>query len=200
MGRRQEIKNLPASIRERLKNMARKQSIDFNRVLLLYMQIDIGFGDILKPDAILFDYPVLLGRESIKLRAYSWESVIAEKFEAIVQLSEVNSRFKDFYDIYFLSHTLNFAGSRLVLAIGETFRHRGTDLHAFTEVFRKSFATDSNRIQMWTAFQKKMRFDASLIFADVVVDIERFLSPVIEAILQNNEFTSVWNHEQGTWQ
>ena len=65
------------------------------------LQIDVGFGDVIIPSPIKFNFPVLLEDEEIEISAYSWESVIAEKFEAIVSLSEFNSRLKDFYDINF---------------------------------------------------------------------------------------------------
>lgn len=87
--------------------------------MVMPLQIDVGFGDVVSPDSIEFEFPVLLDKIPISLRAYSWETVIAEKFEAIVVLSEANSRFKDFYDICFLSQTVNFQGSQLALVISE---------------------------------------------------------------------------------
>jgi len=53
------------------------------------LQIDIGFGDVIRPSPIMFNFPVLIEEEVIEISAYSWESVIAEKFEAIVKLSDL---------------------------------------------------------------------------------------------------------------
>jgi hypothetical protein len=52
------------------------------------------------PEVITADYPVLLGMDCPKIKMYSFESVVAEKYEAIVSLGELNSRMKDFYDIF----------------------------------------------------------------------------------------------------
>lgn len=67
------------------------------------IQIDLGFGDVVVPDEIKMDYPSLLDFKKPNIKAYSLETVIAEKFEAILSLSLINSRMKDFYDIYILS-------------------------------------------------------------------------------------------------
>jgi hypothetical protein len=63
------------------------------------MQLDIGFGDLVHPKATLIDYPVLLDDEVPKLRGYPKETVVAEKFQAMIHLGELNSRLKDFYDL-----------------------------------------------------------------------------------------------------
>ena len=93
------------------------------------VSIDIGFGDIVYPDRIKMDFPVLLDMEIPSVNAYSIYSAIAEKFEAIVSLGRYNSRYKDFYDIYAISqkHTLN--GSDLYNALVETFNHRNTSFN-----------------------------------------------------------------------
>jgi predicted nucleotidyltransferase component of viral defense system len=65
--------------------------------------IDIGFGDAIEPGAVLIDYPALLDMPAPRLRAYARETVIAEKFQAMVALGRANSRMKDFYDIWVLS-------------------------------------------------------------------------------------------------
>lgn len=87
----------------------------------IHMQIDIGFGDIvyLHPkEAIL---PTLLDLPPPKLLSYTQESAIAEKFEAMVKLGVINSRMKDFYDIWMLSRQFNFNGAQLAEAINLTF-------------------------------------------------------------------------------
>ena len=69
----------------------------------LPISIDIGFGDVIYPDAVKMDFPVILDMEAPKVNAYSLESSIAEKLEAIVHNGYLNSRYKDFYDIYILT-------------------------------------------------------------------------------------------------
>jgi predicted nucleotidyltransferase component of viral defense system len=84
--------------------------IDGARVPVL---IDIGFGDAIEPGLDEIDYPVLLDAPAPKLRGYRHETVVAEKFEAIVKLGRANSRMKDFYDIWMLSREYEFKGDAL---------------------------------------------------------------------------------------
>jgi len=77
------------------------------------LQMDIAFGDIIVPKARVMEFPTLLEEESPKIKVYSIESIISEKFEAMIKLAMVNSRMKDFYDIYTLSISHNFQGSKL---------------------------------------------------------------------------------------
>ncbi|TIM64614.1 MAG: nucleotidyl transferase AbiEii/AbiGii toxin family protein, partial [Mesorhizobium sp.] len=75
--------------------------------------IDIGFGDATEPGAEMLDYPSMLEFPATRLRAYARETVIAEKFQAMVALGRANSRMKDFYDIWILSRSFDFADDRL---------------------------------------------------------------------------------------
>src|SRR6516165_4040007 len=79
--------------------------------------VDIGFGDSVEPGIETIDYPSLLDLPAPRLRAYAPETVIAEKFQAMVSLGRANSRMKDFYDIWVLTKTFDFAPDRLALAI-----------------------------------------------------------------------------------
>ena len=99
--------------------------------------LDIGFYDIVVPGIITADYPVLLDMDYPKIKMYSFESVIAEKFEAIVSLGELNSRMKDFYDIFVLLSEKKFDRDVLQRAIVETFKRRGTDIQKSDQVFKK---------------------------------------------------------------
>lgn len=90
------------------------------------IQIDIGFGDAVTPDPQLVDCPSLLGLPSATLRAYPRETVVAEKFEALVSLDIANSRMKDFYDIWVLSSSFDYDGKILSQAMQATFERRGT--------------------------------------------------------------------------
>ena len=93
--------------------------------------VDIGFNDIVVPEIITANYPVLLDMDYPKIKMYSFESVVAEKFEAIVSLGELNSRMKDFYDIFILLSEKYFNRDILQKAIVETFIRRGTDILKF---------------------------------------------------------------------
>ncbi|GAB6137981.1 nucleotidyl transferase AbiEii/AbiGii toxin family protein [Halanaerobaculum tunisiense] len=92
------------------------------------LQLDIGFGDAIVPNPQKLDYPGLLDLKRPKINAYSLESVIAEKFESMLSLSLINSRMKDFYDIYTIANSKPFDGRVLQEAITTTIQKRGAPL------------------------------------------------------------------------
>lgn len=105
------------------------------------VSIDIGFGDLVYPERVKMQFPVMLDMPVPDIYAYSIYSVIAEKFEAIVSLGNANSRYKDFYDIYILAKHYNLEGEELRKAVNENFKHRETDFYdivAFESEFMKS--------------------------------------------------------------
>jgi predicted nucleotidyltransferase component of viral defense system len=90
------------------------------------LQIDVGLGDAIVPASEELEYPTLLKFPAPKLHAYSKESVVAEKFEAMVKLSMANSRMKDFYDLWVLAQRFEFESATLAAAIQATFKTRRT--------------------------------------------------------------------------
>ena len=97
------------------------------------MQVDIGFGDKVHPNVVQADYPVLLDLPAPSLRMYPPETVAAEKVEAMVHLGSLNSRMKDFYDVWRLSQQFEFDDAVLSETIRQTFDNRGTTLMSFDE-------------------------------------------------------------------
>lgn len=135
------------------------------------LQVDIGFGDIVTPENLQLEYPVLLdGMEIPVVRAYSVETVIAEKFQAMIELSLFNSRMKDFYDIYKLLVNKNYNADLLQQAIISTFKNRETSYVKEHSLFTPEFATDNQRKQNWAAFLRKIKRDLDLSF-DVVMQV-----------------------------
>ena len=98
------------------------------------------------------DYPTLLNNKSAKVLAYSKETIVAEKFEAIVKLTTFNSRMKDFFDIVFLANEFDFDGSILQSAISNTFKQRKTDLNSALEMLDSDFGDQPNFKTSWEAF------------------------------------------------
>jgi len=93
------------------------------------MQLDIGFSDEILSKAEFVDYPGLLSDEkSIRVKGYPKESVISEKFHAMVYRAELNSRWKDYYDIWLISETFAFESSSVQKAIETTFKKRKMEL------------------------------------------------------------------------
>lgn len=125
------------------------------------MQLDIGFGDAVVPGPIWIDYPELRDFGTPHLLGYTLESAIAEKYQAMVYLGMVNSRMKDFYDIWFLARGFSFDGERLCQAIKATFSRCKTDLPTGTPVaLTPAFADDPAKQRQWEAFLRKTRVDA----------------------------------------
>ncbi len=162
------------------------------------ISIDIGFGDIVYPDRVMMDFPVLLDMEVPAVYAYSISSVIAEKYEAIVSLGDANSRYKDFYDIYVLADRYDLNGKELREAIKETFEHRGTgfdDIYAFKEAF---LASDIHR-KRWKAFLKKKKTLLNVEFDELVALFKTLLIPINESINGGTDYLATWNHGSRKW-
>ena len=96
------------------------------------IQADIGFGDAVTPEARETEYPTLLGNPAPHLRAYPRETVVAEKYQALVNLGMANSRMKDFYDLWVIAREFDFDGLTLSEAIRNTFSRRRTALPEYT--------------------------------------------------------------------
>jgi len=164
----------------------------------VHLQIDIGFGDIVIPKPVKIRYPVLLNLESPELNVYSFESVIAEKFETMVSLASLNSRMKDFYDIYMLLNKRDFDGRVLQEAFYETFQRRGTILEKDIEIFTHEFVIDSVRNKQWNMFLKRICKN-NIKFQKIIEDIKKFTWPVYNAILKEDEFLYQWKSQKSEW-
>lgn len=141
------------------------------------LTIDVGFGDAVEPGVEVLDYPTLLDFPAPRLRAYARETVIAEKFQAMVALGRANTRLKDFYDIWIISRSFGFEGDRLARAIASTFGRRGTRVPTeLPDALTPAFAADEQKQQQWRAFIGDVAFDPGDL-ARVIPDIATFLMP-----------------------
>jgi predicted nucleotidyltransferase component of viral defense system len=159
------------------------------------MQVDIGFGDAVTPAAVEGDYPNLLSDlPRANLRMYPRETVVAEKLEAITTLGMLNTRFKDYYDLHYLSQTFGFDGATLAAAISSTFARRGTPLPPEAPIGLTSiFATDPTKATQWKAFKKRIGDQASSgLLEDVVTTVAAFVMPPLNAAATQKPFTSTW--------
>lgn len=163
------------------------------------LQFDIGFGDVVVPKPQLIDYPVLLDMATPQVQAYSKESVISEKFEAMITLSVMNSRMKDFYDIYILLTTNDFDGRILYEAVFETFQQRGTVLEKEHPLFIANFAEDESRTKQWLAFVRRLGIDEPPAFKIVMTCLVDFLKPIYQSILNEKEFFGHWSCINRAW-
>lgn len=139
--------------------------------------IDIGYGDALDPSAETVEYPVLLDLPAPRLRAYTRETVIAEKFQAMVALGRANTRMKDFYDIWILSRTFTFDDDRLSRAIAATFERRITPIpNEPPDALSDAFAQDAQKQAQWQAFVAGVATAAGPLDA-IIADVSAFLMP-----------------------
>lgn len=162
------------------------------------VSIDIGFGDVIYPERMKMEFPVLLDMEVPEVYAYSIYSVIAEKFEAIVSLGLANGRYKDFYDIYVLADRYGLGGTELKNAIVETFTHRGTGFDDIA-AFEDDFTEDATRQGRWNSFIKKKKAIVKVEFAETMQLLKVLLLPIVDAIHKAEPFEKKWDRETKTW-
>jgi predicted nucleotidyltransferase component of viral defense system len=158
--------------------------------------IDIGFGDATEPDLTEMNLPVLLDFPAPHLRAYARETVIAEKFQAMVALGRANSRMKDLYDIWVLSRTHEFKGDNLARAIAATFARRKTEIPSEPpDALTSSFAEDLAKIQQWNSFVDDVALQPGSL-AEVVRNLTAFLMPHAAAAITLTKVQGSASNEQ----
>lgn len=167
----------------------------------LNLQVDVSFSDEITPAITEFSYPTLLpklGMDPFKLRGYPFETSIAEKFETMVDKGEINSRMKDFYDIWVMIQRFEVQGTTLVKAINKTFQSRKTSIpveipEALTTKFAKSKSPN------WAIFYKKLPLPPIVPsdFQLVIDDLHAFLHPPMLAASNGEEFKVIWYPDKG---
>ena len=166
------------------------------------IQIDIGFGDTIKPGPVETDYPTLLDLPSPRLLTYPRETVVSEKLEAMVKLGIANTRMKDFHDLHSLSKAFEFDGKALADAVRATFERRGTALpdRGTPLAFTSEFYEDENKIKQWKAFCNKNKARVQEIEFKTLIDrLASFLTPVIRSAHNELALDSKWTSKSG-WQ
>lgn len=157
------------------------------------MQIDVGFGDIVTPRAEPLRYPTLLEFAAPELWGYPRETVIAEKFHAMVYLRTMNSRMKDFYDVWLLAKHHAFEGTPLANAIAATFANRETAIDLEPVAFTSEYTEQATTLAQWSAFRKRLpgpSCPASL--AELTRFLAEFLLPVASALGNRESFDRRW--------
>lgn len=164
------------------------------------VQVDIGFGDIVTPAAEAMTYPTLLNFPSPVLSVYPRETVVAEKFQAMVSLGITNSRMKDFFDLWALSRHFAFDGAPLCRAIRATFERRRTTLPTESPLALTSeFSGDDGKRKQWQAFLKKNKLDRGADGLErVTAALGAFLMPPALAGASGEVFEMSWP-ASGPW-
>ena len=164
----------------------------------LTLQLDIGFGDVIVPAPQPAEYPTILDFPAPRLPGYSKESVVAEKFESLVTLGMLNSRMKDYFDIWSLSRQFDFDGQVLANAIAKTFSNRRTAIVSEPVGLTARFADDPAKEAQWRGFLRKSRLDGSPDLGEVLSFVASFLEPVAAALSAGESFKGEWK-APGPW-
>jgi hypothetical protein len=162
------------------------------------MRIDVGFGDtVLAPEWI--EVRSLLDFSSFLIQAYPKESVVAEKTQTLLALGEINSRVKDYYDIWALSRNLSFDGTTLVSTVAAVLVSHDTRVPSGNpDGLTDSFA--EARKTMWQGFLRRVQLSGSVPdLHDVLVQLRDFLLPPLEAVRDARPFVMNWP-PGGPWQ
>jgi predicted nucleotidyltransferase component of viral defense system len=163
------------------------------------LQIDVGFGDAIVPAPEELEFPTLLKFPAPKLNAYPKESVVAEKFEAIVKLGMANSRMKDFYDLWVLAQRFEFESATLAAAIRATFATRQTALPITLPIaLQMDFYQLPSKQTQWKAFLRKSGLNADSSLEETIRVIREFVMPVVEGITKRDRENKTWQ-AGGSW-
>lgn len=189
----------PATVKtERIKEDADYEGVRVRFVGLLgrarvAMQIDVGFGDVVTPGAETITYPALLGFPAPELSGYPRETVVAEKFQAMVYLRTLNSRMKDFYDVWLLANQFTFDGALLAKAVAATFANRETAIDVAPIAFTPDFTEQASTLVQWTAFRNKLpNTECPAKLSEVVTFLAEFLLPIARACESGESFNQHW--------
>ena len=129
----------------------------YNNEMPVIMKIDITTGDKITYKEIEYSFTLMLEDRKIQIWSYNVETIIAEKFEAIVKRGVLSTRIRDYYDVYMLINTQNkiIDKKNLKDAITLTAQHRGTNeiIKDWKKIVEK-ITNDSKMRQQWKRYQK----------------------------------------------
>ena len=165
------------------------------------VQVDVGFTDEISSEPLLLEYPVLLaGMEKPNIKGYPPESIISEKFYAMLRFADANSRWKDYYDIYLLATTFEFDSKSLAAAFRSTFENRPLRPTEHIPPGLKDDFALSNQ-QKWENFLSKLKLHNESLrdLRWIVKQIWRFLECPLNELRTGQEEQKQWTFKKG-WQ
>lgn len=140
--------------------------------------IDVGFGDIIIPGPQELDYPLILDdMPAVNINACSLETIVAEKFQTMIDRAVANSRMKDFFDVYTIISSGQLNSEILSEAIISVFKNRGTVYYENHPLFNGEFKNDPVKQIQWNSFLKKIKFNETLSLTNVIDIINKSLYP-----------------------
>lgn len=151
------------------------------------IHLDIATGDVVTPQPITYDYKAIFNDENFSIIAYTIETVLAEKLQTIYSRSFLNSRSKDFYDVYILSKLKkdDIDLAQLKMACERTFSYRETELN-FNNIIQllETFKSNPTQQQQWQNYSKKYSYTKGISFSEILDEMIRLVSLLISL---NNE-------------
>lgn len=161
------------------------------------LQIDIGFGDSVVPPLVETSFPALLGHPEPRIRAYRWETAIAEKLHTMVFLGLDNSRAKDYFDLWHLAQDHSFEAAVLTKAIQATFTRRGMAWpKELPEGLSDRFGLDDAKLAQWRGFLGKSGILQAPALLEVIHGLQAFLVPLLEAGPESGRALGTWSGGQ----
>ncbi|MEI3402173.1 MAG: nucleotidyl transferase AbiEii/AbiGii toxin family protein [Clostridia bacterium] len=140
--------------------------------LRVNLSIDIATGDLITPREIEYDYKMIFENRNLKIMTYNIESIIAEKFQTVINRGILNSRMKDYYDLYYLITYKEFSKENLKNAIIKTFNKRDTDIKNINKVIDEIEKSEFVK-ELWTSYSEKYQYAKCLEFKKVINSIKR---------------------------
>lgn len=148
----------------------------YNNEMPVIMKIDITTGDKITYKEIEYSFTLMLEDRKIQIWSYNVETIIAEKFEAIVKRGVLSTRIRDYYDVYMLINTQNKIIDKKTLkdAITITAQHRGTNeiIKDWKKIVEK-IANDSKMRQQWKRYQKDNFYAEEIEYKDLINAISK---------------------------
>ena len=140
------------------------------------LQIDVATGDIITPRAIEYKYKCLFDDKYLDLITYNLETILAEKFNSVISIGVLNSRMKDYYDIYYLLTRKSNEIDKKILkqAIINTFDHQKTDIHSIKERFEQ-IRENAKIDEQWRNYSKKHHYTINISKDDLMNEIEKIV-------------------------
>lgn len=148
------------------------------------IRVDVGFGDAIVPEAKEYELPTLLDFPQPLIRTYPQETVIAEKFQALVDLGFTNSRLKDFYDLYFLTTNFEYDKKILIKAIETTFKNRQTEIPKQIPIgLTEEFSKDKDKMLQWKSFLKKTNVSEEISLEENIKSLQKFFTKLLPQLI-----------------
>ena len=140
--------------------------------LIVNLSIDIATGDAITPREIEYDYKMMFEDRSLKIMTYNIESIIAEKFQTVISRGILNSRMKDYYDLYYLITYKEFSNDYLRNAITKTFEKRETSIDHIDKAIEEIRIADFLR-DLWKNYSTHYQYANDIEFDQVINAIEK---------------------------